>query len=76
MSMGRYSTMTNKGKRENSKRYPTIKKADNRYVIGLATGDMDQLDAIASIKDLFEIKILINGAVAYYHNEFIWQTNG
>jgi Cof subfamily protein (haloacid dehalogenase superfamily) len=48
-------------------------KADNRYVIGLATGrSMDQLDAIASIKDLFEIKILINGAVAYYHNEFIY----
>jgi Cof subfamily protein (haloacid dehalogenase superfamily) len=46
---------------------------DERYLVGLATGrSMDQLDAISEIKDAFDLKILINGAVAYYKNEFIY----
>ena len=48
-------------------------KNDNKYILGLATGrSKDQLDAINSLKDCFEIKVLINGAVAYHHEQFIY----
>ncbi|MDY0210157.1 MAG: Cof-type HAD-IIB family hydrolase [Acholeplasma sp.] len=46
---------------------------DERYIIGLATGrSLQQLDAIEEIKDLFKVKILINGAVAYLEDAFIY----
>lgn len=65
----------NDAQKVSTKMIETIKKLskDDRYLIGLATGrSMEQLDAIAEIKDLFKVKILINGAVAYHENEFIY----
>lgn len=65
----------NDAQKVSAKMIETIKKLskDDRYLVGLATGrSMEQLGAIEEIKDLFKIKILINGAVAYHENEFIY----
>ncbi len=46
---------------------------DDRYILGLATGrSLEQLDAIREIRDLFQVKIVINGAVAYINNDFVY----
>jgi Cof subfamily protein (haloacid dehalogenase superfamily) len=46
---------------------------DDRYILGLATGRSgEQLDAISDIKDLFKVRILINGAVAYQDDLFVY----
>jgi len=46
---------------------------DDRYVLGLATGrSLEQLDAIKDIRDYFKVKIVINGAVSYIDNDFVY----
>lgn len=46
---------------------------DDRYILGLATGrSLEQLGAISELKDFFQVKIVINGAVAYINNEFVY----
>ena len=65
----------NDAQKVSTKMIETIKKLskDDRYLIGLQLAEVwIKLDAIAEIKDLFKVKILINGAVAYHENEFIY----
>lgn len=46
---------------------------DERYILGLATGrSLEQLEAISEIRDYFKVKIVINGAVSYLQNEFVY----
>ena len=46
---------------------------DERYILGLATGrSLEQLGAISEIRDLFQVKIVINGAVAYIKENFVY----
>ncbi|CCV65619.1 HAD superfamily protein, hydrolase 3-type [Paracholeplasma brassicae] len=49
-------------------------KEDPTIVLGLATGrSHTQLDAINEVKDLFDYRILINGALAFKGDEIIYE---
>lgn len=46
---------------------------DERYILGLATGrSLEQLEAISEIRNHFQVKIVINGAVSYIKQEFVY----
>ena len=66
----------NKNQKVPEKTIETLKrlKQNPNIILGLATGrSHTQLDAINEVKDLFEYRILINGALAFKGDEIIYQ---